>query len=96
MEVEVWVAWRCKEIAAWIPTDREVTRSMDAQKAVGEVSLHPSREGCEVREVGDQGGDLIISAPRAGCNLGNVASEAAGVVAETRHVRVGSHVREDR
>ena len=72
---------RREEITTWVTTNGEVTASVHAEEAVAEVALHGVGEAKEVLAVLDERGHVRVLGPSVGCGLGDVAAEAARVVA---------------
>ena len=87
VEEEEWVTGRRGEVTSWVATDDEVTSGVHAHEVVGKVvrgrtTLEVLPEGL-VRLALQQRNDVVVLEPSFAGEAVDVASQAAGVVAQT-------------
>lgn len=86
VQVEPWIAVGSHEVAAWIAADGEVASGVHAHEVVEEswhAALHVCPEAVDALAL-EEIDDLFVVCPLAGGPGGDVALEAARVVAETK------------
>lgn len=85
LTIKVRVARRSQEVRAWVTANGEVARSVHTHEVVGEsvlATLHVIPKRLYILAV-QQLGNHIVVGPLPGCPCGDVALQAARVVAKT-------------
>lgn len=92
MKEKVWVAGGGEDVSSWVAADEVVACSVHAEDSIGEIALHQVLEVIDVVVVFDESGSVAVRETGRRCIAADIASQTAGVVAQTVCLWVGGDI----